>query len=97
MERVENMYSWKSSHGWKVDGLIGGPIDKKREQKGMTPRFDRLERAVTRFDKGRVNGAILIKILCPREILIRWSFFSPRICLKTVIEIWIGTVINCYQ
>lgn len=70
MERVENMYSWKSSHGWKVDGLIGGPIDKKREQKGMTPRFDRLERAVTRFDKGRVNGAILIKILCPREILI---------------------------
>lgn len=67
MERVENMYSWKNSHGWKVDGLIGGPIDKKRT-KGNDSSI--LERAVTRFDKGRVNGAILIKILCPREILI---------------------------
>lgn len=94
---------WKNSHGRKVDGLIGGAIKRRSNEREWLLDYsisilDRLERErESKVWQGRVNGVILIKILCPFDFLLHSIIIDDErnFNLQTVIKIWIGTLINC--
>lgn len=96
-----SLKKFSRTKGWRINWRS----DKKAlERKGMTPRlFDldsRSSRERERESKvwqGRVNGVILIKILCPFDFLLHSIIIDDErnFNLQTVIKIWIGTLINC--